>query len=70
MMPGETGIAVIDKLRREFPAVKIIAISAGSSDTGTDFLRMAKILGASRVLHKPIDRNKLLEMVDELIEKP
>ena len=48
-MPEKEGLETIIDLRREFPAVKIIAISGGGR-TGNLNFSVAKRLGAQRTL--------------------
>jgi len=56
-------------LRREFPNVKIIAITGGSDMIGIlNFLDVAKMLGAHRVLQKPFDMKTLLDTVQAELE--
>lgn len=67
-MPGMDGLEILRKLRREFPAVPVIAISGGGNDhSGLDVLHMARHLGAAHVLHKPLRRAKFLETVRTLL---
>lgn len=68
IMPEKEGIETIIELRREFPDVKIIAMSGGGIIEPETYLRMAKGLGAVRTLTKPIERKDLLEAVREFIE--
>ena len=68
IMPEKEGIETIIELRREFPDVKIIAMSGGGTIEAEKYLRMAKGLGAVRTLTKPIERKELLEAVRELID--
>jgi len=56
-MPEMDGIEVIAALRRQFPGVRIVAMSGRP---GVDYLSVAKELGAARILRKPF-------MMDELI---
>lgn len=67
MMPGRSGIEVLEKLRQDFPGVKIIVISGGSKGDMSDMLRMASILGAARVFRKPINQQEMLEAVAEVL---
>ncbi len=69
MMKGESGITVIEKLRRDYPDVKIIAISGAFSMEKPGFLRMAKILGANKVLFKPFGRAEMLTAIEELLSE-
>lgn len=68
IMPEKEGVETIMELRRDFPQVKIIAMSGGSPQIQPDLpLRIARTLGADRILHKPFTRDVLLTMVNELI---
>jgi two-component system response regulator (stage 0 sporulation protein F) len=60
-MPDCDGLEVIMTLRREFPLIKIVAMSGGSGDR--NLLVVARQLGAHDVLEKPIDIDHLLESV-------
>jgi len=67
IMPEMDGIEMITALRRDFPAVKIIAISGGSRIGPMEFLSLARVLGAHRTLHKPFALQDMLDAVDELL---
>ncbi len=67
IMPEVDGIETIMVLRREFPSVKIIAISGGSRVGPREFLNLARVLGAHRTLHKPFALQEMLDAVDELL---
>ena len=60
IMPEQEGIDTIIQIRRERPAIKIIAISGGGRIRNVDFLEMAHSLGASEVIAKPFEANELL----------
>jgi CheY-like chemotaxis protein len=60
-MPDCDGLEVIMTLRREFPAVRIVAISGGSGER--NLLVAARQLGAQAVLEKPINVDELLKTV-------
>jgi CheY-like chemotaxis protein len=67
IMPEKEGIETIMDLRREFPEVKIIAISGGSRYGSDSNLRLAERLGAIRTLAKPFKIPDLLEAVREVL---
>jgi len=69
IMPNKEGIETIMELRRDFPDVKIIAISGGGRIGPKDYLSSAKMLGARRILAKPLDRPKLLKAIEELLNE-
>jgi len=68
IMPGKEGIETIRDLRREFPNVKIVAVSGGGRIGPDSYLQMAMGIGALRTLTKPIDRKALLRTVEEVME--
>ena len=69
-MPPPDGLQTIRRLRREFPEVKIIALSGGDRSGTLDLRDRAEVLGASRTLRKPFEMSDLLKVVHELLEKP
>jgi CheY-like chemotaxis protein len=62
-MPEREGIATIIEIRRDRPAVKVIAISGGGRIQDSDFLDMAKKLGADDVIAKPFDPDEFADRV-------
>lgn len=66
-MPEKEGIATIRELRRNFPNVKIIAMSGGGRTRNLDILSDAKRLGAARTLTKPFDPQEMLAAVEEVL---
>lgn len=67
IMPGKEGIETIIEMRREFPHVRLIAISGGGRKGPGDYLAMAKQLGASKTVCKPFSRDEILQAVRETI---
>lgn len=70
IMPNKDGIGMIIDLKKEFPGVKIIAMSGGGVNRPEGYLDGARKLGASRTLTKPIDRDEMLKAVKETLKKP
>ena len=67
MMPVKDGMEVISELKRDFPQVKIIAISGtGREERREFFFDVSRILGAKRTFEKPIDPAELLQAIREL----
>lgn len=66
-MPEMEGTEFIMAIRAEFPHVEVIAMSGGGNVMGVDFLGLAKNLGAARAFQKPIERNKLLTAINNLL---
>ncbi len=56
IMPEKEGIETIMELKREFPDVKIIAISGGGKGDAGQYLDMAKKMGADNTLAKPFEK--------------
>lgn len=70
VMPEKEGIETIRELRRDFPGVKIIAMSGGGRLDSGEYLHFALKLGAARILRKPFRRQELLETVRAVLETP
>lgn len=68
IMPEKDGIETIQELKKDFPDIKIIAISGGGRLGPQDYLHLAKMLGAQRTLTKPIEFPELLKTIKELLE--
>ena len=67
IMPEKEGVETIIELRRDFPDVKIIAISGGGRLNPKGYLDAAEKFGAARTFSKPFDREELLEVIQELL---
>lgn len=68
-MPDEDGIGTIFKLKKNFPDIKIIAISGGGQIKPDSYLEMAEMLGAIKTFTKPFDTEELLQYVNSLFGK-
>ena len=68
IMPNKDGIGMIIDLKKEFPGVKIIAMSGGGVNRPEGYLDGAKKLGANRTLTKPIDRDQMLMAVKDTLK--
>jgi CheY-like chemotaxis protein len=69
IMPEKEGVETIISLRRADPDLPIIAISGGGRLDATDFLTMARKLGARHTLSKPFRRDQLLDAVRECLSE-
>lgn len=67
IMPEKEGIETIRELRKDFPGLKIIAISGGGRAGADGYLSVAKTIGADRTLSKPFDLKQILDTVEELL---
>jgi CheY-like chemotaxis protein len=68
IMPNKDGIGLIIELKKEFPDIKIIAMSGGGLNKPEGYLEGAKKLGANWTLTKPIDRDELLRAVKDTLK--
>ena len=68
-MPEKEGLETIQELKREYPEVKIIAISGGGTTVKHNFLPLAGMFGALHTFPKPFDVKELLKAVKELLEE-
>jgi DNA-binding response OmpR family regulator len=69
VMPKKEGIETILELRRENPALLILAIS-GNLTGSTNYLRFAEKLGANGTLAKPFRAADLLREINNLMRRP
>jgi YesN/AraC family two-component response regulator len=67
IMPGQEGMETILELRRDFPVVKIVAISGGGRRSGADYLALAEKIGVTATLAKPFSREELKAMLDHAL---
>jgi len=65
LMPEMDGFECIMAVQKEFPHVKVIAISAAMTNKFFDFLPLAKKLGVCRTITKPFELSTLLHAVEE-----
>jgi DNA-binding response OmpR family regulator len=66
VMPVQEGVETILALRREHPALPIIAISGGLSNSQL-YLEIAEKIGAKRILPKPFTPQELNAVIDEVL---
>jgi CheY-like chemotaxis protein len=66
-MPETDGLEAIDTFRREFPSVRIVAMSGGGVRVkGGVYLSTAGVAGADALLRKPFAIEDLLKTLQEL----
>ena len=66
LMPVMPGSRLISILRKDFPNLKIIAISGGGSMYRSgSYLKLASDLGAQRILEKPFLQMELVKAIQE-----
>ncbi len=69
IMPNKDGIGMIIDLKKEFPGIRIIAMSGGGLNKPEGYLKGAQRLGARYTLSKPIDREQLLRAVKDTLKQ-
>jgi len=71
LMPEQDGVEVISCLRKNFPDVKIIAISGGGGyGTGQEYLHSVQIVcHVNCALTKPFRKDQLFEAIQELLQQ-
>ncbi len=67
IMPDCDGIEAITLIKREKPAIKILAISGGGQAHAMDLLTLAPMAGADATLAKPFRTAALLNIIDQLV---
>lgn len=76
-LPVKDGITLIGEIRRDFPTVKIVAVSAGWSPKAFEngepqcdlgVLSRARALGAEGALPKPLVMEALVALIEGLID--
>jgi CheY-like chemotaxis protein len=68
IMPQQEGIGTIRQILAERPGTKIIAISGGGRIGNTDFLQIARKMGAVDALQKPFDPDDLLGRITNCLK--
>lgn len=67
LMPDRDGIETILDIRKQFPAVKILAMSGGGLCGKHDLLEAAQKLGAHDTMSKPFRKSEILAKIDRLL---
>lgn len=68
IMPHKDGVETVIEMRRAFPDLPIIAVSAGGRARNLSFLTMAKEFGANECLVKPFAAADLLAAVERCLK--
>ena len=70
-MPRMDGVALLKAVRREAPAVKVIAISGGGAGMSLEVASsLAHAWGAEATLYKPFENTTLVARLDALLGQP
>jgi CheY-like chemotaxis protein len=70
IMPEKDGMQMISEVRKNFPEVRIVAMSGGGHVPRDQYLKIAKGLGAHAVLEKPFSNQQLLATIESLAPSP
>jgi YesN/AraC family two-component response regulator len=67
VMPEKEGLEVMMEIKKTHPNTRIIAISGGGRRAPGDILKIARHLGAARVLAKPMSFEEIKTAVTEVL---
>ena len=69
VMPEQDGLEVIMELKRLYPSLRFIVMTGGGDRLDVNsLLKMATLMGAERVMPKPLDFEKLRVAVKEILD--
>lgn len=63
-MEGMDGLELIRACRRQWPTLRILSMTLGARPGATDTIQIAKLLGASAFLDKPLIDDRVVDAVD------
>ncbi|WP_366657766.1 response regulator [Fodinicurvata sp. EGI_FJ10296] len=66
LMPTMEGIETISKIKKDYPNIKILAMSGGGSFGGHNYLDVALKLGAADIIRKPFTSADLRTKIEGL----
>ena len=69
-MPDQEGLETISQIRRTYPGLRILAMSAGGARPEFDYLAIARSIGATATIRKPFTPSALLAQVDQIMAVP
>lgn len=64
IMPEQEGVETITQLKKEYPGIRIVAISGAAEGA---YLKLAELLGAHAVLRKPFAPGQLLDQIAKVL---
>jgi len=68
VMPEQDGIGVVAELKKLHPHIRIIVMTGGGAKMSiSDLLKITRFMKADRGIAKPLDFEKLLETVREVL---
>jgi CheY-like chemotaxis protein len=69
LMPRKEGLETLIELKRLYPKIRVIAMSASVVRKHNDFLAIATKFGADAILRKPFTESDLLNAVSRVVAK-
>jgi CheY-like chemotaxis protein len=66
-MPGMEGLETIRGLRKEFPHLRVVAMSGGAFSYGGDLLQVARMMGAAAILEKPFRWEEVKRALEQVL---
>jgi CheY-like chemotaxis protein len=66
LMPDKEGLETISEILQLRPNTKIIAMSGGGQSQNMSFLQLARKIGASRTISKPVKPDELFSAIKSL----
>ena len=68
VMPEKSGLELIMDIAENHPGMPIIAISGGGGITGRfDYLPIAKLIGAKKIISKPFKVDEIRELINNIL---
>ncbi len=66
LMPEIDGMELIRNIRKNYPAMQIIAVSGGGRIEATNYLEIARLFGNVEILEKPYSREELIKIIKKV----
>lgn len=68
IMPEKEGLEIIREMKKQHPALKIIAISGGGRISAESYLETASHFGANRIFQKPFTQSEIVSAAKSLLD--
>jgi len=69
-MPDRDGLETLRDLRQIDPNVRVVAMTGGGAYKNVGILKPALLLGARKLLYKPVTSTELREAIEEVMAMP
>jgi CheY-like chemotaxis protein len=67
-MPGMDGLEAIRGFRKDYPQLRVVAMSGGSPNNDGALLRVARLMGAAAILEKPFVWADIKRAIEKALE--